>query len=216
MNREDFEKLLSDALDEPAREDLRKAIDAAALANPSLRSTRDEWSKLDRLTRRATTLAGVNWPRFRAHVVQAIVSDGLDAGAPLDLARRISEVDGRVDWARLKQRVVHAALGERQPRVIRFPYRGIAAIGLLAAAAAVALFVLRGPGPTPAPLPAPAGFARVSVTLVAERAPDRGKAFARVQLSPLAPSEVAPLNKPAPELSLTIDPAPPGGGVIVN
>lgn len=187
MDRETFEQLVSQWIDQPERADLRSQIDAAASESGELNRLKEEWLRLGRLLRYAPpSLDRVDWPRFQQRVVAAIEQD--DADHALDeTLRDLTAVGQRVDWRRLQQRISQAVVAARaKPSVIRFRLRGVAAgVAVLAAAAALVLmFVLPPRQPAGA-----TGIALVNVSgpgaaLGSER---RGSHF--VQFSVAAPAD---------------------------
>lgn len=198
MDRETFEQLVSEWLDQPGSDDLRGRIEAAVIQSPALGRVKDDWLRLDRLLRSACPGAeGVGWSRFQQRIAERL--DLSQAGSGLDeRLRKLTGVEQRVDWARLRERISQSAAGaDHEPPVIRFPLRrlgaGLALVG--AAAALVFMFTLPTEPPTAA-----SGFARVRVSAAAEvlRSHDRRHGFARVTVSAApdadgTPKEVRPL-----------------------
>jgi hypothetical protein len=149
MQRDAFEQLISDWLDEPQREDLRAQVVAAVQDQPELRDVLGEWRGLEPLLREhAPAPTGVDWERFAGRITSAVQADvpATDSDAALDaLLRQPAVLDGRVDWDRQRTRIMAAVgvqtKGTDRRRVI---WRGVVA-GAVAAAAAVVLSLL----PTP-------------------------------------------------------------------
>lgn len=197
MDRETFERLVSEWLDEPERDELQAAIEAAVAETPTLCRLRDEWLRLDRLVRRGLpAVEGVDWPRLRRRIDERLGPTFSDAGLDERL-RDLTAVAHRVDWSRLRKRISQAvADAGGKPGVIRFPLRRVG-VGLAIAAAAAAVILMLTP-PTRAPF-APAGFAQVRVSS-ATRAPglqERGGAFARVIVTaPPGAEDTTDVTKP--------------------
>jgi hypothetical protein len=183
MDREAFEQLVSEWLDQPERGDLRARIDAAAAGLPAQAAVKDEWLRLDRLVRDACPSAGrVDWRRFRQRVAERLESAPIAARVDERL-RALTVVAPRVDWPRLRRRISAAVAGaDRDPRVVRLPRRRVAAAGGLLAAAAALVFMLTLPTK---PATAPTGFAwvRVSAPAVVWGRDEGRRPFARVTVS---------------------------------
>jgi hypothetical protein len=183
MDREDFEQLVSQWLDQPQDEQLRAAIDAAAVDSPELERLRDEWIRLDQLVRGgADDVERVNWAGFQKRISAEL--DTAEAGLDARL-RDTTAVESRVDWPRLRQRISQAIdEADERSRVIPFPLRrvvmGLACVG--AAAVFVAMVVLAPESQTPA-----AGVAQVQVSqpVAVTPAVESDTGYARVTVSPL-------------------------------
>jgi hypothetical protein len=200
MNRDQFEQLVSQWLDQPENHELRARIEAATAKSPELAELKGEWVALERLVRRATpTVQAIDWGRLQQRIVQAARHAAEETADPeprlSDVLRRHTAVERRVDWPRYQRRVIAAVGTAEGPAVIRFPLRRVAAgLGLAAAAAVLALvFVVPPRSPRPA-----RGFAQVSVCAVADSAirPDAGKALARVAVLPLEDAQDEPGGEP--------------------
>ncbi len=191
MNREAFEKLVSEWLDKPERDGLRAAVDAAATASPELGRLKDEWVRLDQLIRGLSSgVDHVDWSRFRQHIGNAVDQNGTDAKLDEQM-RSLTAVEQRVDWSRLHKRICRAVgRADDRARVIRFPLRRVAAGVLLtgAAAALVLMFTLPAKSPTTY-----SGVARVRVSSPAEALQplDQKRGFAQVTISPPPDAEEA-------------------------
>lgn len=111
MNRDDFEKTVSDWLDNPGSETLRRQIAAALEQDPGLQQVLDEWQRFDRLVRSSPpTPIGVDWEKMARRMRTAAACDDESADGRLDEALRTTAVlDRRVDWERLRERTVAAA-----------------------------------------------------------------------------------------------------------
>jgi hypothetical protein len=216
MDRERFEQLVSEWLDEPGREDLRARIEAAAADSPELARLRGEWLRLDRLVRTVPTGADqVDWPRLR----QAI-NDNVEVGNPSTALngklRELTSVRERVFWPRFRRRVAEAVAGvPDQPTTARFPYRRTMT-GVAALAAAVALLMFALPTERTA---APPGVAWVEVVGSARTPPPEARArpIARVRLLPPPETDqggvaqqLAAVSEPQlAEVFLMVEPAQP-------
>lgn len=183
MELEDFEKLVSQWLDHPQDAELRAAVERATAESPELERLRDEWVRLDQLVRGAAPgVDRVDWPRLQQRIGAELARDEDELDEHL---RAATDVTQRVDWPRLRRRISQALDDTRdRRRVIRFPFRRVAA-GLLltgAAAAVVLMFTPRGGSPATG-----AGVARVRVSSPAATAQsgDRAAGFARVTVSPV-------------------------------
>jgi hypothetical protein len=167
VNRERFEQLVSQWLDQPDDDELRARIEAAVASSPGFGRLKGEWIALDHLVRQATSTAvAADWARLREHIARGLSNGGGQdraTEAALDgLLRSRTAVEQRVDWDRYGRRVAAAAAG--RATVIRFTRRRVAAgVGLVAAAAAVVLLLLVPPE-TPPPTP---GLVSSSVSPVA-------------------------------------------------
>lgn len=208
MDRERFEQLVSQWLDQRDDAALRAEIERCAADSAELDALLVQWQSLDRLIRAGLTMTQqIAWERLGSRLRAAVAESGAatgtevgDAddrtGAALDRAlAALPGVEQRVDWARYRERVGAAVRedagqaerprGDRRdeaaPRVIRFPLRRVA-LGLLGAAAAAAILVAVFLPPAlrePVPLAAPTGFARLAVSgVVASAAGPDGVAVA--------------------------------------
>lgn len=169
MDRETFEQLVSQWLDQPDREDLRERIDLAVAADPELRTLLDGWVRFDRALRDATQAShAVDWKLFQQGIGSAI--EGCSAEERVERRiRHATDITARVDWNRLRERITQAVHAESvAPRVFKFPRRVASALAVFAAAAAVVL-MMTTPQWTPLAPPAPTGAARVRVTSAAVR-----------------------------------------------
>ena len=142
MDRDTFEQLVNQWLDQPEREDLRERINLAIAADAELRKLFEEWVRFDRVLRGATQLPkAVDWNDFRRGIDIHIERSSSESSLERSI-RRATDVEQRVDWGRLHGRItrtVHAVGAE--PRVLRFPRRVAAALALLSAAAAVVMMM---------------------------------------------------------------------------
>jgi len=183
MDRETFEQLVSEWLDQPERDDLRRRVAAAEAESPGLERLKDEWVRLDQLVRRASAgIRHVDWHRFRQGIDEKLAPGGPGLDERL---RELTSIEQRVDWPRLRERISRAVdRAERHPRVIRFPLRRVAVslafIG--AAAAAVVLIVTLSPRPSKTSV----GVAQVRVSAPTEawRPDSEAHGYARVTVSP--------------------------------
>lgn len=161
MDRETFEQLVNQWLDQPERADLRERIDLAVATRADLRVLLDEWIRLDRLIRGANLApAAVDWIRLRREIDLRTAPQSADD----ELERRLrlsTEITDRVDWDRLRVRIADAVRATKvEPRAPRGVRRLVTAFALLSAAAAVILLL----SVPQAPPSSPRGFARVTVT----------------------------------------------------
>ncbi len=183
MDREAFEQLVSEWLDQPERDDLRRRIAAAEAKSPGLERLKDEWVRLDQLVRRVSSgVCHVDWHRFRQGIDQGLAPDspGFD-----EKLRELTGTEQRVDWPRLRERISRAVdRADRQPRVIRFPLRRVAVkLALFSAAAAVvALMVTLSLRSSKTSV----GVAQVRVSAPTEawRPDSEAHGYARVTVSP--------------------------------
>lgn len=160
MDRETFEQLVNQWLDQPERADLRERIDLAVATRADLRVLLDEWIRLDRLIRGANLApAAVDWIRLRREIDLRTAPQSADE----ELERRLrlsTEISERVDWDLLRLRITDAVRATKiEPRAPRGVRRLVTAFALLSAAAAVILMLTMPQSPQP-----PRGIARVSVT----------------------------------------------------
>jgi len=146
MTVQEFEQLLSSWLDEPQRQDLAATVEHAAAANPALARLREQYVRLERLAR---SLPGpkVDWTRLCQRISAAVDEAGVgeaaeDARLDEQLRQLLPEISTRVDWHRLRDRLVAAVVREdARRRAARRTWRLVGAGGLLAAAACVTLWV---------------------------------------------------------------------------
>lgn len=113
MIRDEFERLLSDWLDEPLRADLREIIENAAAGSPDLAAIRDDWRRVHALTwDKPIELLRIDWEqsarsiaaRIDADVTHAEKADELDSILKLAIA----PVELSVDWRRFAARIGEA------------------------------------------------------------------------------------------------------------
>lgn len=113
MIRDEFERLLSDWLDEPLRADLREIIENAAADNPELAAIRDDWRRVHALAwDKPIELLRIDWEqsvrdiaaRIDADVSHAEKADGLDSILKLAIA----PVELSVNWRRFAARIGEA------------------------------------------------------------------------------------------------------------
>lgn len=189
MDRETFEQLVSEWLDEPQRDDLRARIEAALAETPALASIRDQWQRLDQIVRSAFPGGGrVDWSHFRRRVDAGLEPSGTEAALDERL-RRLTAVEHQVDWPRLHQRISQAiADAAGPPKLSRFPINRLG-VALAAAATLALMFTLPTQPPTE-----PTGFARVLVSSPADVLPVHGSRLpcARVTVMPLPDVEEPP------------------------
>ena len=75
MEREDFERKLSEWLDRPHCDKLRAMIDRAVAQTPRLRPIRAEWQRLnDFVKSTGDAPAGVEWRRLRKSILKAVMA----------------------------------------------------------------------------------------------------------------------------------------------
>ena len=185
MDREAFEQLVSDWLDRPEHDELCRAVAAAAAESSELERLKDEWVRLDRLVRSASSAVDqVDWPRFRERIDQALDSDREELDEKL---RGLTDVQQRVDWPRLRERISRA-VGDAhdRPRVIRFPLRRVAAGLALISAAAVLVLMFTLPLRPPR---TSVGVAQVRVNMPAEAWRARGQRPGYTHVSVSAPPD---------------------------
>ncbi|MFH1747627.1 MAG: hypothetical protein ABIG44_11345 [Planctomycetota bacterium] len=145
MNREDFEKLVSDWLDEPHSIELRTRLDSALASDSRLAQLRDELARVDSLIRTGLrVIPPVAWERLKARICKVIERLGSipDMDARLDQQlRALPGVQAHVDWNAFQRKISRALDREStQPSIIRLGgWRGRVAAGVLAAAAALVL-----------------------------------------------------------------------------
>ena len=183
MDQETFEQLVSESLDQPERDDLRAAIEAAVVQSPAWSHLRDQWLRLDRLLRDAyPRVAGIDWSRLQRRISQRLGPS--DAGLEVDeKIRGLTTIEQRVDWPRLHKRISQAVSDEvARPAALRFPLRRVATGLALLAAAAAPVLMLRPPAEMST---APSGFAHVRVSSPAVALQSRAQAhgYARVTVS---------------------------------
>ncbi len=110
MNRQEFEQLVCQWLDEPGRDDLRLAVQAAVASHPQFSDLLEEWRRLDWLLRTGMgMLPAVNWNRLKERITTAIrepVGEADRSDETLDaVLRSLPNLDRRVDWSRLHRRI---------------------------------------------------------------------------------------------------------------
>ncbi len=172
MDRDAFEKLVAEWLDEPARPGLRRQIEQAVTETPALAEEWVAWTRLDQLVRDATLLpGGIDWQRVRTLTLAATSAQGKAQAAERasDLEQALAglpTVAERVDWAKFRARTVAAIRGRGAGSRANLGPRRLRLIGgLLAAAAAVVLMVTLPPWQSQAPVATDAdGFAMAMVT----------------------------------------------------
>ncbi|MBN2446570.1 MAG: hypothetical protein JXO22_07590 [Phycisphaerae bacterium] len=167
MDREAFEQLVSDWLDEPTRDNLRQAVDAAVAGSAELRALRDQYVRVHELTLGVMRVPeSVDWNSFRGKVAASAISDATDQSqAPLDQAlERLPDVTRKVDWERFQQRTSARIVGGgARSESRRRNWRLVLALGSVGVAAALLVFVFNLPS-TPSPQPsAPRGNARALI-----------------------------------------------------
>lgn len=202
MERERFEKLLSDWLDEPSDPGLSELMTATA-ATPELAEARERAQRLDALLKAApAALDRVNWRALRARIGSAANAENLPMDARI---AELTDVVERVDWTLLRQRISGAvgAPGDA-PRTLLFPLRRWAPLAA-GVAAAIGLILVYWPGVSTAP------SADVSMPQIAQSAARvwlggaiagdaKGAGVARVRISggPSAPEVALAATPPAP------------------
>jgi hypothetical protein len=164
MDRLAFEQLISTWLDDRENSDLCRQIDAACADDPACRRLVAEYEKLDSLVRHASDQPlAVDWPAFKAVVSSEIAAATQpDTAAKLDrlLQTALPAVEPQVNWQRFGRRVSQAidqSVATR--RVLRLSRWRAAALGGLAAAAALLLWFGLPPEQAPVAQPSapPAG-----------------------------------------------------------
>jgi hypothetical protein len=221
MTREQFEELLSAALDEPHRRDLHEQIAAACDRRRDLAELRDAWFRLDaRLRAGGLPVERVDWPRLAARIQAAVRATSIAAPADTDAA--LDELLARqsplpeIDWQRFGDRVSVRARAARHTPTAASRWLRWAPLGGLAAAAAIALviFVSRPnpPGGAPPTAAAPLGVARVLVARPLALPADLAEAgVAAVRVATLPAGGAAPPDEPRtePEVFMIVHAAPP-------
>ena len=165
MDRLAFEQLISDWLDDRENSELRRLIDAACADDPACRRLVAEYEKLDSLIRQAPVQPlAVDWPAFKAAVSSEIAAFDTepDTAAKLDrlLQTALPAVEPQVNWPRFARRVSQAIdQSAATRRALRLSRWRAAALGGLAAAAALLLWFGLPPEQTPVAQPSapPAG-----------------------------------------------------------
>lgn len=198
MNEPGFEELVSQWLDEPTPA-LRARIDAALALDPGLQAALSRLGALDQMLARHTSLPALDWQRLSAGLCAGVRAAQTDAVLD-DLLRASTEPRELVRWDELRARVWDeiSERGDFSRRALRLRRGWPAGLAGLAAAAAIALFVVpfrqnaetRGHALATVAVAGPldsGGFACASVTRISAPAP----AFA---------------NAPVPELILMISP----------
>jgi hypothetical protein len=214
MDRLAFEQLISDWLDDRENSELRRLIDAACADDPACRRLVAEYEKLDSLIRQAPVQPlAVDWPAFKAAVSSEIAAFDTepDTAAKLDrlLQTALPAVEPRVNWPRFARRVSQAIdQSAATRRVLRLSRWRAAALGGLAAAAALLLWFGLPPEQAPVAQPSapPAGV--VEQPLVATEqtllpaAPEPSARPPKVTIALAEPHEmVAPPTKAAGALA---------------
>ena len=183
MDREAFEQLVSEWLDQPERDDLRRRIAAAEAKSPELERLKDEWLRLDQLVRGASFgVDHVDWRRFRQGIDQGLApgSSGFD-----ETLRELTGTEQRVDWLRLRERISRAVDRAGQyPRVIRFPLRRVAVRLALISAAAAAVVLMVTLSLRSSKTGVGVAQVRVSAPTEAWRPDSEAHGYARVTVSP--------------------------------
>jgi hypothetical protein len=222
MNRETFEQLISQWLDNPADDDLRRRVEQAVADTPELLADRRQAELIEQGLRaaRAHGPAGVDWRRLRTRIMAQLGAspaampagddgagdDGAGDDGRLDeLLARPARIELRVDWTRFRQRVSQHVAAAARTRAVHSRLRRLGALaGMLATAAAllvVALLLRERPAPA-------RGFAQVRVVDAAAAAlPASPSAFASVRVSGPAGGAVEPVRSAEPEFFLYIGPA---------
>ena len=212
MDRLAFEQLISTWLDDRENSDLCRQIDAACADDPACRRLVAEYEKLDSLVRHASDQPlAVDWPAFKAVVSSEIAAATQpDTAAKLDrlLQTALPAVEPQVNWQRFGRRVSQAidqSVATR--RVLRLSRWRAAALGGLAAAAALLLWFGLPPEQAPVAQPSapPAGV--VEQPLVATE-------------QTLLPAAPEPSARP-PKVTIALgEPhemiAPPGGAAVAT
>jgi len=165
MDRLAFEQLISDWLDDRENSELRRLIDAACADDPACRRLVAEYEKLDSLIRQAPVQPlAVDWPAFKAAVSSEIAASDTepDTAAKLDrlLQTALPAVEPQVNWPRFARRVSQAIdQSAATRRALRLSRWRAAALGGLAAAAALLLWFGLPPEQKPVAQPSapPAG-----------------------------------------------------------
>lgn len=143
MTRDDFEFLVSQWLDEPARADLTGAIDAAVAATPEFAAIRDSWLGFDRAARSlAGRLPRVDWRRQAGRITESAGRAATDAGDAASSEHADARLDALltalpqppIDWEKLRGRITQNAVSRRQGR-------SAARIGWIAAFTAAAALI---------------------------------------------------------------------------
>ena len=81
MERDDFERKLSEWLDKPQCDKLRAMIDRAVAQSPRLRPLRADWQRLNDLVKSSGAAPeGVEWQRLRQSILEAVLD--ADEGSP--------------------------------------------------------------------------------------------------------------------------------------
>lgn len=109
MERETFEQLLSDWLDEPQRDELRARVDAAAADSDERGALRAAWERLDGLIRAAPDVTRlVYWPRMRERFLGAVADDHVELAEVDRHLAGLPGIEHRVRWERLQPRICAA------------------------------------------------------------------------------------------------------------
>jgi hypothetical protein len=221
MDREAFEQLVSQWLDDPAHDGLRAQIEQALAEHPEWGGSQRALEALQTALRAAElkSMTRVNWPALRTRIMHVLATDGPvettdGADDRLDpFLRGLRTPEARVDWRRFRERVAAQVRKEaEQARVIRLPLRRWGAIAVVAAAAVILVAVLprvlQGPGGMQGPASTQdAGQTIVKIVAPASvgRTPDT---FASVRVTAPPAGEVPEAAAPAePQFYLYIGPA---------
>src|SRR5438874_2050043 len=98
MTREEFERALSDWLDDPADPELRARIEAAILTNAEFKTVRAEWVRLNQVVRAGQIeLGAVDFEKLGARV-RAAVDESIEDAALDRLLATTAEGENAVDW----------------------------------------------------------------------------------------------------------------------
>jgi hypothetical protein len=123
MTREEFERLLSDWLDEPLRADLHDLMESACAQSPELVALRDAWRKSHAITRETpAALQNVDWREQRLGIRSAIDAE---IGAVMDPgARELEDLVSLamptlgIDWSAQRAQIA-ARLDEHVAQVLQ-------------------------------------------------------------------------------------------------
>lgn len=228
MDREAFEQLLSAWLDEPDNAVARAELDEATAGDAELARLRIQYEALQRLLlAEPAALRSVAWEKLAARLktqVGRAAAGGDEADRLDELLLALPGVERRVDWSALRRRIGEAIEQGRKNRDARRGrvWRLAAAVGTFAAAAALALFMLRSPGGPPFSTSAPPagpsaarGVARIEILVadgVAGIPAAAGVARVTVLEDPRGPAP-APLpgadapDESPPEIFFMVEPA---------
>lgn len=201
--REQLESLLSEWLDDPARDDLRARIDALVGDDAELIASRRAWLLLHAAFLQSPR---VNWTLQRERILAALPAAPRsveDLDSRLDAALQVTGATAPVDWQKMKSGVMDAVAAQSDaPRVVRFPVWRRRVAGLaVAAAAALAVWLapwhLLSPTTPVAPHSSGSSVAVVRISTIATRefGASEGDAVAKIHVVALADS--AAMAKPA-------------------